>query len=341
MLPGLSLPDEVQGKTGYELLSAAALAASVKTRAAELELPPDAPDLLRRFDACFTASSIGSWPSVSSPTKRAARGILEEYGQNLGFLLVTLKRGDPENRAARLDWDDRHWAWWGKINTIWLGGGLVSGYWGPLIADTAQTIVQNAGFPEYAVHISPHGGNISLAGAARLVPDGFNSALVFDFGHTQVKRAVAHLHSDNSVQMEPMPPMPAPCERYEYHGWAPEKSPQVLDEMVTAVAETWSAAIIRGYVLDPIIVLSLACYLRDGHPIPAHLETGCYARLQVLSINLERLMNNRISDVLGRAVQVKLVHDATAAALAYTGWRETAVITMGTSLGIGFPPPDL
>jgi hypothetical protein len=64
-LPGVGLPDEVQGKSGYELLSAAALRARVRARAAELGLPPDAPDLLRRFDACFTTcTERGRLPSV-------------------------------------------------------------------------------------------------------------------------------------------------------------------------------------------------------------------------------------------------------------------------------------
>ncbi|MEJ2749599.1 MAG: hypothetical protein P8183_17090, partial [Anaerolineae bacterium] len=110
-LPGVDLPDTVPGKTGYDLLSTAALTARVQARAGELGLSPDAPDLLRRFDACFTA--------VSPQIRSISEEIAVDYGRSLGYLLLTLKRGDPVNRAARKEWDDRHWSFWAGINTVW------------------------------------------------------------------------------------------------------------------------------------------------------------------------------------------------------------------------------
>jgi hypothetical protein len=111
-----------------------------------------------------------------------------------------------------------------------------------------------------------------------------------------------------------------------------------MEGMVTAVTQTWRAAEERGYTLDLAVVISLACYLVNGHTIPAHLESGCYARLGALTDNLTAFTTEQISQALGRPIYVQLAHDATAAALAYTGWEQTAVITLGTSLGIGFPP---
>jgi len=165
-----------------------------------------------------------------------------------------------------------------------------------------------------------------------------HNLLVFDFGHTQVKRAVAQLEHGRFTNLSPFSPLPAPCEPYDYHGWQPEKAGQVMQGMATAVAQTWSDAQKEGYALDPMLVICLACYLIDGHPIPAHLETGCYSRLQVLSPHLTQYTTEQISAALKQPVRVELLHDATAAALAHIGEPATAVITLGTSLGIGFPP---
>ena len=48
----------------------------------------------------------------------------------------------------------------------------------------------------------------------------------------------------------------------------------------------------------------------------------------------------RVSAELDRRISVKLLHDGTAAATTYAGERHTAVITIGTALGIGFPSED-
>ncbi len=345
-LPGIVLPEAVRGRLGYEFLSAAALAGRIRRQAGVLGLNPDRPDLIRAFDGCLTATSAALSTGVFPQNLRVASSICQEHGRFLGYLLLTLKRGDPANRAARPDWDGRHWAWWAQIETVWLGGGMVSGHLGPIMAEAAQTVVRDGGFPDFAVYVSPYGRNISLAGAARMAQNEKNlrhprsstsQSLVFDFGHTSVKRAVAQFADGRLQTLIPLPSLPAPCEPYDYHGWSLGASEETLRGMVTAVAQTWQDAHQQGRTLGPIIVISLACYLQNGHPIPAHLETGCYARLQTLTGHLESFVREQIRSALAQPVQVKLVHDATAAAMAYEGWRKTAVITLGTSLGIGFP----
>jgi hypothetical protein len=43
--------------------------------------------------------------------------------------------------------------------------------------------------------------------------------------------------------------------------------------------------------------------------------------------------------VLNRSTAVDLLRDGTAASHAYAGTANTAVITIGTALGVGFAPP--
>ncbi|MCA9972388.1 MAG: hypothetical protein KC425_19335, partial [Anaerolineales bacterium] len=68
-------------------------------------------------------------------------------------------------------------------------------------------------------------------------------------------------------------------------------------------------------------------------------DTGCYGRLQLLTADLPAYLAARVGERLGAAVDVALYHDGMAAALAYAGAGETAVITLGTAIGNGFPPP--
>ena len=46
-----------------------------------------------------------------------------------------------------------------------------------------------------------------------------------------------------------------------------------------------------------------------------------------------------VGQQLGYHTHIDFVHDGTAAAKAYAGAANTAVITIGTALGVGFPPP--
>src|SRR4051794_36574098 len=87
-LAGLDLPDGMVGWAAYALLSARAMA-SLTAR-----------------------HGIGD---------EAAR----RFGERLGWLLATLKRGDPASRSARPDWDDSYWRHWASVKTVYLGGGVV------------------------------------------------------------------------------------------------------------------------------------------------------------------------------------------------------------------------
>ena len=322
-LPGGGLPDEVQDKSGYELLSAAALMVRVQARAAALGLSPDASDLLRQFDGCFTA--------VSPTIRLISEEIAEAYGRFLGYLLLTLKRGDPANRAARPAWDARHWSFWAGINTIWVGGGLVAGHLGPIAVREAERVLHDAGFSNYTVNLSPHGAELPLFGLSRLAPVRAQAMLLFDFGQTAVKRAIAEYKAGELTHLHRLPTLPTPCESVHQSSRSLEAVEAFADRFLTIISQTWQGV---ERPLSATIGVSLACYLRDGQPPP--LEMGCYGRLQLLSDNLQSYLADRLSQRLGQPIQLHLYHDGTAAALAYGGSGGTAVLMLGTAVGIGF-----
>jgi len=66
-------------------------------------------------------------------------------------------------------------------------------------------------------------------------------------------------------------------------------------------------------------------------------QAGIYMQANLVTDNLEDELGRRVSAELGRPITIKLLHDGTAAAATFAGERHTAVITVGTALGIGFP----
>jgi hypothetical protein len=62
--------------------------------------------------------------------------------------------------------------------------------------------------------------------------------------------------------------------------------------------------------------------------------------LSTLSDDAQPLLAEAIRARIGQPVRVHLIHDGSAACAVHAGEPNTAVILVGTALGIGFPPPD-
>lgn len=328
-LPGIDLPPAVKGKSAFDLLSDQALQARICEHAAQLRIQREAPHLLHSFDACFTADAPG--------VRAVAEAIARDFGLCLGYVLLTLKRGDAANQAARPDWDERHWAYWGAIDCIWLGGGLLAGQLGRRVPSHAWAVLHEAGYNDYRLDLSPYAGMLPLVGAARYAPPHAGAALVFDFGHTSVKRACAFYEAGAVVGMHQFASVTAPCAEALAGDDSAASLARQWQKMLALLAETWAQAKQMGLNPGPVMIVSLACYLRQGHPYP--FEMGCYGRLQRLSHNLQTFFTACLSERLARPLTVKLIHDATAAAAVYAGALNTVILTLGTAIGTGFPPP--
>lgn len=325
-LPGITLPPVVKGKKAYELLSASALRKLVCQAVPELRLDLCAPGLLESFDDCLASDSP------------MARETAEAFGRRLGYLLLTLKRGDVINRQARPDWREEHWAFWNDIDTVWLGGGLASGKCGPVVTAQAEGILYNAGYSTYRVRLSPFPKELALIGAARHISPGARTALVFDFGYTWVKRAIVHYVNQTLTTVRTIAELPSPCRIVPSVDYSRHALETQMGIMIGLISDSWSEVKSEGLHPDPETVISLACHMYRGHPFPGVL--GCYGRLQLFTDDLQKNLANRLSERIGQSVQVKLIQDATAAAAVFAGESRTAVVMLGTSLGIGFPPEN-
>jgi len=326
-LPGLALDPDVRGATAYDLLSAPALETLIRTHAASLNLDPTATDLPRQLDASFDSPEAG--------VRAAAEAVGRVFGRRLGTVLLALHRGDAVNRAARAEWVEAHWDWWGQVRHVWLGGGLASGNLGRPIARYAGDLLAENGCPALTVRPSPHGHLLPLIGAARHLPPQETAAIALDFGHSAVKRACIHYNGGMITGLTRLPDIPAT--------WTADAAMtldfahRLIGLLAAVVAETWTvtAAIAPG--LSTAITASMATYLQDGHPLPA--MRGCYAALGLLPDRAAHVLAAQVGAQGIPRAQVTLVHDATAAASVMAGRANTVVLTMGTAVGVGWPPP--
>jgi hypothetical protein len=342
-LPGVALEPDVGGKTGYDLLAAESLAETILRHAVALGLddmcPASAAELLPAFDCCLAADD--------ARVRFEAEALARDFGRSLGYLLLALRRGDECNRQARADWDESYWAWWAGIRRVWLGGGISSGRLGPHLVRHAATVLVENGGADVAVGLSEYPAILPLVGAARSVPVAgrggsqikSQSALICDFGSTRVKRAYAVYDTTDALSgLHLLPSLPAPRLPLRQPD-APtlDEAERIAGQMADILARTWREVSPQVAALAPALVASLAAYVRDGSPLPR--QGGLYASLHPLAEPAERWIARRLSEVIGRRLDVALLHDGTAAARVYAGEERTAVIMLGTALGIGFAPP--
>jgi hypothetical protein len=326
-LPGLTIDPAVRGKTGGQLVSAAVLARLIRQHANNLQLDPNLDDhaLHLALDRCLA--------SPDTTARTTAEVIGRRIGRNLGYILLTLNRGDAVNRAARDEWDDSYWDHWHGIRHVWLGGGLVSGRLSSHVSRHAESVLNEAGVGDYTVRVSPYAPVLPLVGAARCSPRACRTALVFDLGNTMIKCARVIYENDELSELHRLPSYPVGWTEIEQASDDPaQRTTRFLSHLITTISQTWHGA---GMPSSSPILASMAVYVQDGHPMIAR---GAYGQFRRVTDNLQDELAQRLSVQLGTAIDVSLIHDGTAAATAYAGMENTAVIMMGTALGIGFPP---
>jgi hypothetical protein len=295
----------LDGQDARDLLSAPALAGL----AAAAGLRPDGP-LRSYLDRCLAEEDP------------AAVEVATEFGTRLGRLLAALRAGD---RSLKPDWDGTWWDRWTGTSTVWLGGGLCAGPFGALVAARAAELVG----PGCRVTVAPDPTDLPLVGAAQVATRPSGPALVLDFGHTLVKRAVAEYAGGRLESLLRLPAAPAP----------PADTPggPLAEAVAEIVAAAWADA---GRPPGPVVA-AMASYIKDGQPVRVPL--GTYTRLADVSTDVQGWLATRLRDLVGAGLPVVLVHDGTAAAQAVPADPHAVVVLLGSSIGVGFPQrcPDL
>jgi hypothetical protein len=300
-------PQAYWGKKGYDFLSSLALNRRISEHLASLELEESDDAALRL--AFFVRLEDGNPTAIS---------IMEQMGQALGLILLTLHDATEANRLANPSKDAAYWDYWGRVNQVYIGGGLASGKAGEIMAHEAQKLCSGI-----RVIAAEHPQYLPLMGAARYVPTG-RSALILDFGGSLVKRAIAHYEDELFVALDVLEALPFIAQD--------DKPQAIFEAFVSILAEAYRP------VESPIIPVSIAAYV-DEKGQPYHNQHGIYMQMASLSDNLPHLLSSTLSKRIGRDVHVKLLHDGTAAASFFSPLENAAVITIGTAIGSGYPLP--
>ncbi len=319
-------------KTAYDLLSLQALTDELVQHAQELGLSSDPAEralLPHLFGRCFEAQE----PSIRASSEAIAR----RFGRRLGYLIKTLKRGQPRDRQARPDWDDSYWHHWSDILQIRLGGGLAAGQLGQRLCAAAQAVIDEHVMTTCRLQVATWPVLLPLIGCARSSPATDGTTLVFDFGQSFVKRASASYRDGKLLTLRLLPAIPVswdticPSSQTER-----EQAQSVAEYMSNVMAGAWQDAAQHGLDHSTALIASIASYIIDNQPLAR--QGGPYALLRLLPDNAGDWIAVKSSGYVGRQLALSLLHDGTAAARTYAGEEHAVVIMLGTALGIGFPP---
>ena len=314
-LPGCELDEAVRNKNAVQFLSAQAVADLIHEQMPFLSLTGVPSDDLRLWEAAFS--------SPDEFTRQKAVGVANEVGRRLGIMLAVLKRGDAANREARTEWQPAEWTFWSEIKEVWLGGGLVSGQAAPYIKKAAENMLEKARVYDLSLSLSAFPGYLPLIGVARRISPTHEAALVFDFGQTSLKRAIAFYRAGALTSLELLPSLPSSTFLDFGRGGA------LYRLTMATLGDSWREISGRNLDLNPRIGLSIAAYTLDGQ---------LYKRSDLQDYNFRDEIAGELSAELHRKIELDLIHDGTAAALVHAGRKQAAVVVLGTSLGIGLPP---
>ena len=304
---GLVLPAHIEGFTAYGLLGAVAYT--------ELMREAD-PDGVETTGGTNLTEIVEAWSrSRSTASREAAAYVTREYASRLAFLMATLKLGSHQAREARPEWDESYWRHWATIERLCLAGGLAT----RAIASAASEKLSDLGIA-CAIVVAPHPVIAPLLGAARCL-NGVAEGYCFDFGQTAVKRGIARFENGELASCAVLEAAPSPVAVSERR---PEAMVRIISEAITTS---------HRLETEVKIAMCLAAYVYGNHPLdPPH---AAYADLTGIE-NLGAWLSAELGAQLHSSVTVRLLHDATSAALSVSPSPRTAVITLGTALGIGF-----
>lgn len=267
--------------------------------------------------------------------RQMAERVVQKFGNRLGLLLLTLKTGLPENRAARSDWDDSCWDCWRDLETVILLGGLASSRLGRRFKEQAQTVFDRAGVKPYNIMLFENGAYLGVMGLGQRMMEDNTSALVLDMGQTYFKRAVLKKTDGMISGINTFDSLPSRYMqiRFDDEGDKLAFAYDLHNYIVNIIATTYKEALDTAELSNTILI-SIANYTHSGR---LNEVRGGYAKLSLLSENYAALLEEVLSGELRRSINVRLVHDATATALYFSDIPNAVCITLGTGFGVSFP----
>jgi len=326
----IDVDPEVKGKKGLRLMSADNLIKSIKNKSSRLNL-----DLNKIPDVELPIYLNKALEADKLEVKQTAENIVRRLGRNLAFILLTLKRGDKPNKEARDDWENQHWNYWQQVENIVFAGGLCNGNLGQRLKYYITKIFVEAETSQYNIKIAKNPSLIPMIGAARHSPEKCTELLVFDFGQTLVKRGLAIFEDEELKDIAQLSTLESKyVEEIVFENKIDEKkeAEKLKNYIIKTISNTWKKTIRKDFNPCSNISVSIANDLIDGK-----FFGGGYGKLGLLSDNLQQEISEKVSDQIGRTINISFIHDGTAAADAYAETDNSVMLSFGTAIGVGFP----
>lgn len=251
-----------------------------------------------------------------------AHNVLKQLGKNLACILLTLYEGLDENKNLRDDWDNRHWDYWHSIKKVILCGGMMQDIIGETIAHYADDFFDDIGKHPY--RISRATSDLPIIGACKYASLRSENSVVFDFGHSYIKRGYYKRDNDSFLINILI------SEKSQHLDL--DENPRLLDDFLFKIILNTLNEMPTDIIQGPVIAASIANYINDGD---IYEKRGNYAKLKMLTPNYQKHLSSRLKEKLGRDMEIILMHDGSAAAYAINEDR-CAVLTLGTAIGVGF-----
>ena len=336
-LPVRGVDDEIEGLTVKEFFSAKLVSAAVKEHADELHI-----DIGACHDNKLPRALAEKANDNDDPQGAAfARAMMTRFGNRLGLLLLALKLGEPENRAARADWTDAHWDYWAQVKDIILVGGLASGLFGELLRERVGAVFALRGAEPYNILLYENAAHAAVIGCAGCIKERDGVFVVMDFGQTSIKRSFVVKTDGEVTEVKTLESLPSVNMEWEMPG---------DDERLTQAKElhAYLASAVENTFIEAEqatktrpgceIIISIASYTVNG--ALNDVRSG-YAKLCALGSNYAELLSWELSGRLRRDICVRLIHDGTAVALNFRGRERTVCLSVGSYFGVGFPDTQL
>ena len=314
------------GRVGWELLSKNALVEMVRSQVVTLGLEGvDPASFPPRLNACLESTDV--------IMRRAAEGIAGEFGRRLGCLVASLLLS-PGGLTDPLDaWEAAYLDFWRQqVRHIVLGGGHASGRLGQLTARAAQEALEVCGVEGLSVRAAQFPAWLPLIGAGRSLPAHWKGAgVLVDCGGTRAKHGIAIYDEQGAlVELRRLPEVDIS------YATAHNTAAELAQAMLAVMVETIRAVPDRT-AMAPYVTVSVASYVKDGQPL--QINRDAYTLLNQVSTDLCAWFSEHIQAACRQTVQVEFVHDGDIAACALAGQSQSAVIMLGSAIGIGFVPP--
>ncbi|MEJ2045093.1 MAG: hypothetical protein P8X74_20765 [Reinekea sp.] len=233
--------------------------------------------------------------------------ILQLYAYRFAAVIDTARQGTGWPVQSRFTKSlTEHW---NQAQTLVISGGLTCGSFGLDLARRVESLID-----QIDVIASPWGSTTALFGLAQTVSFE-QDLLVMDFGATGVKRGIASKYGNRMMLLPDLS-----VEQFKEGGLIRKGGLMAIFEQT------------RKQVDQPMpVAISLACYLKNGHPFDYH--SGIYHRLRDDAPHLALALRDHWLPDCGFTTLALLDHDSTSAAFAFRMKQPAMMVTLGTGLG--------